>query len=141
MTTQDVAAVPATFADVNAAAAAAAAEDASKEDAKILARVYFRLIDSVKAVKAAERDIRGAWIGQADLIEVRAARFSALEKHDRIMDESWTALNDLPKGTVAPGGATPQTVGLQFFNANLNRTLGKRLTTTDARAMNRRSFG
>lgn len=110
------------------------------EDAKVLARIYGRLADAVKGVKTAERTIRGAWIGTEDLTESRASRFASLEKLDRIMDESWQALHDLPRGTTAQGGATPQTVGLQFFNANLNRNLNKRLTATDARSLNRRSF-
>lgn len=115
--------------------------DPSVEDAKVLGRIYSRLTDAVKGVKLAERTIKGAWIGTEDLTESRAARFASLEKLDRIMDESWQALHDLPRGTNAPGGATPQTVGLQFFNANLNRNLNKRLTAKDARSLNSRSFG
>ena len=116
-------------------------EDASKEHAKTLAVVYRRLFAAVKAVKAAERAIKGAWVGAIDLSEARQTRFASIEKLDRIMDESWTVLTGLPKGTVAPGGATPQTVGLQFFNANLNRSLAKRMSAADARDANRRSFG
>ena len=126
---------------IETAVVEAQTEDATPEHAKLLAVVYRRLAAAVKAVKAAERAIKGAWVGAIDVTEARQIRFASIEKLDRVMDESWAALRDLPRGTVAPGGATPQTVGLQFFNANLNRSLDKRMSTTDARLANRRSFG
>jgi hypothetical protein len=120
---------------------AATTQDATAEHAQILGVIFARLAKSLKARKAAETAIKGAWIGKADLSQLRVDRDAAIETNDRVMDESWGALNDLPNGTVAPGGATPQTVALQFYNSMLNRNLRKRLSATDARNLNRRSFG
>lgn len=114
--------------------------DATIEDAKSLGRLYRQLDGAVKAHKKATREVSEAWVG-GDRAALRAARDEAQYKLDQIMDDAWDALNLLPAGTTAPGGATPQTVGMQFFNRNLNRSLKRRITATDARQANRRSFG
>lgn len=114
--------------------------DATADDARSLGRLYHLLDAAVKAHKKAVRAVAEGWVGQ-DLESLRADRDVAQARLDDIMDSCWESLNGLPNGTVAPGGATPQTVGMQFFNRNLNRSLKARITATDARQANRRSFG
>ena len=113
--------------------------DATADDAKSLGRIYRRLDAAIKAHKKATREVADAWVG-GDRESLRFARDEAQHRLDDLMDESWDLLNDLPAGTVAPGGATPQTVGMQMFNRNLNRSLKQRLSSTEARAANKRSF-
>jgi hypothetical protein len=115
--------------------------DATKENAQTLGLVYRKLQAADKALRSATAAIKAAWIGKGDIHELRELRFAAIERMDRTMDDSWTVLSDLPAGTTAPGGATPQTVALQYFNNALNRNLRKRITASDARILNRRSFG
>jgi hypothetical protein len=115
--------------------------DATKENAQTLGLVYRKLQSADKALRSATAAIKAAWIGKGDIHELRELRFAAIERMDRTMDDSWTVLSDLPAGTTAPGGATPQTVALQYFNNALNRNLRKRITASDARILNRRSFG
>ncbi|MHA2351242.1 MAG: hypothetical protein ACXADL_16620 [Candidatus Thorarchaeota archaeon] len=115
--------------------------DATKENAQTLGLVYRKLQSADKALRSATAAIKAAWIGKGDIHELRELRFAAIERMDRVMDDSWTVLSDLPAGTTAPGGATPQTVALQYFNNALNRNLRKRITASDARILNRRSFG
>ena len=113
--------------------------DATADDAKILGRLYRQLDSAIKAHKKATREVSDAWVG-GDRDSLRFARDEAQHRLDDVMDAAWDALNDLPAGTVAPGGATPQTVGMQMFNRNLNRSLKQRLSSTEARAANKRSF-
>ena len=114
--------------------------DATADDAKVLGRIYRRLDKSTKAHKKASREVADGWVGH-DIAALREARDVAQMNLDTVMDESWTAINELPKGTCAPGGATRQTVSLQFYNSNLNRSLKLRITASDARQANKRSFG
>jgi len=84
--------------------------------------------------------VSDGWV-KGGIADLRSARDEAVAAFDTALDEAWEVLRGLPSGTVAPGGATPQTVALQFFNRNLNRSLNARLTATEARNLNRRSFG
>jgi hypothetical protein len=118
-----------------------AAADATKENARTLGLIFRKLQAADKALKSAAAAIKAAWIGKGDLHELRELRFAAIERMDRTMDDAWTSLSGMPAGTTAPGGATPQTVALQYFNNALNRNLRKRITASDARIVNRRSFG
>lgn len=114
--------------------------DATAADAKTLAAIYRSLDKVTKAHKKAVREVQQGWLKPAALADLRFIRDEAQLKLDSAMDDAWAALAVLPKGTVAPGGATAQTVGLQFFNRNLNRTLGARITASEARVANKRSF-
>ena len=113
--------------------------DASKADAQVLGRIYRRVSKLIKAHRDSVRDLADGWVG-SDLIGLRADRDEAQFALDEALDDSWVKLNALPIGTVAPGGATPQTVGLQLFNRNLNRNLKLRISAKDAREANKRSF-
>lgn len=115
--------------------------NATKADAQTLATIYGRLYHGEKRMKKAVREAGDAWLGTAESRQdARDARDEAVAKYDTIMDESWAALQALPNGTTAGNGATPQTVGLQFFNRNLNRNLKGRITASDARKINAASF-
>ncbi len=114
--------------------------DATKEDAKILARVYRALVDATKVAKSATRAVTDGWVYPDSLEGLRSHRDAAQVILDGIMDKGWTALTSMPRGVVA-GQATPQTVGLQFFNRNLNRNLKLRLTASEAKQINKLSFG
>ncbi len=113
--------------------------DATADDAKTLGRIYRLVLSAVKAHKTAVRKVADAWVG-GNVTDLRSGRDEAQFKLDNAMDDAWVALNNLPLGTVAPGGATPQTVGMQVFNRNLNRSLKARLSGAEARAANKRSF-
>jgi len=121
--------------------AAQAIADASKQDAQTLGRLYLRVSKAVKAHKKAVTNVKEGWVRPDKMDDLRHARDEAQYAMDLTMDEAWAQINSLPAGTVAPGGATPQTVGLQLFNRNLNRNLKARVTATEARDANRRSFG
>ena len=114
--------------------------DATADDAKALGRIYRNLDKTTKAYKKASRAVADGWVG-GDIQDLRHARDESQMLLDQVMDESWEAINALPSGTSAPGGANRQTVSLQFYNRNLNRNLKLRITATDARQANKRSFG
>lgn len=114
--------------------------DATVQDAQTLGRLYAKVSKAIKAHKKAVNAVKEGWLRPDKMEELRYARDEAQFALDSIMDEAWTALVSLPAGTVAPGGATPQTVGLQLFNRNLNRSLKARITAAEARDANRRSF-
>jgi len=114
--------------------------DATRKDAVALSRLYHVLMKSAKATKKAVTAVSEGWLPGRDIALLREERDAAVKKHDQLMDTAWAGLKKLPNGTVAPGGATPQTVGLEFFNRSLNRTLGERLSAKAAKDANRRSF-
>jgi hypothetical protein len=115
--------------------------DATKEDARNLGRIFSRLTRMVKLLKEKERACKDIWLDRIDAEQARKERDTVRHRLDSLMDESWQALKGLPAGTSAPGGATPQTVALEMFNSSLNRNLKARMTVTDAKQANRRSFG
>lgn len=111
------------------------------EHAKTLENIYSRLYRAVAASRKAATALKAAWSKGLDIVaEARDERSKVQSTLDQIMDQSWDALSLLPKGTTAPGGATPQTVALEFFSSNLNRDLKARLTSSQARQINGRSF-
>ncbi len=114
--------------------------DATKEDARTLGRVYRQLVDASKIAKKALRDVSEGWIFPESLDALREHRDITQSSLDAVMDIAWAALTGMPNGVVA-GQATPQTVGLQFFNRNLNRNLKARLTATEAKQINKLAFG
>ena len=114
--------------------------DATKEDARTLGRVYRSLVESTKVAKKALRDVTEGWIYPESLDGLREHRDITQSALDAVMDTAWSALIGMPNGVVA-GSATPQTVGLQFFNRNLNRNLKARLTATEAKSINKLAFG
>ena len=119
-----------------------AVQNPTTEDAESLGRVYRRLMKLSKAHKKADRDTTAGWVDpDAKLSDLRVERDLAQSILDDYMDQAWEIINGIPNGTVASGGATPQTVGLEFFNRSLNRNLGLRLSASAARQINRRSFG
>ena len=115
--------------------------DATSEDGIVLGRIYGRLAKLTKDSKTTARNVADGWIHPDSLKGLREERDSALALLDKYMDQAWATLKSLPKGTVASGGATPQTVALEFFNRNLNRNLDARITAADAKKINRKSFG
>jgi len=123
----------------NANATVTVTRDATADDAVVLGVVFDRLAKREREMKAATRKVTDGWI-KGDLADLRASRDATVAAFDAALDEAWEVLRGLPAGTVAPGGATPQTVALQFFNRNLNRSLNARLTATEARNINKRSF-
>ena len=114
--------------------------DATKKDARILGEVYGALIVSDKAAKKADRAVAEGWLDVKSLPGLRTHRDTIRTKHDVLMDQCWAALNGISNGTNYRG-ATPQTVGLQFFNRNLNRNLVGRITASMAKAQNKAAFG
>ena len=114
--------------------------DATKDDARALRRVYNMLFHAVKESKKADRAVTEGWTNPDALEGLREVRDAAIAKLDTVMDESWAILTGLPKGTTY-GTSTTQTIGLQFFNRNLNRDLKSRITAADAKRINRVSFG
>lgn len=111
------------------------------EHAKTLARIYGSLYRAVAASRKAATALKASWAKGLDVVaEARTVRFEAQQKLDIVMDQSWDALSLLPKGVTASGGATPQTVALEYFSSNLNRDLKARITSAQARQINGRSF-
>lgn len=114
--------------------------DATKKDAQILGDMYRALLTSDKAAKKADRAVAEGWLDAPSLPGLRTHRDAIRAKHDVLMDKCWAALNGISNGTNYRG-ATPQTVGLQFFNRNLNRNLVGRTTASQAKAQNKAAFG
>lgn len=114
--------------------------DATKKDARILGEVYRALLDSDKAAKKASRSVAEGWLDVVSLPSLRTRRDAIVATHDALMDKCWAALNGISNGTNFRG-ATPQTVGLQFFNRNLNRNLVGRITASQAKTQNKAAFG
>lgn len=105
-----------------------------------LGRVYVRLAESQKAVKAADRGVKASWVN-GNPEDAVIAQTDARESFSVVLLESWSILLSLPRGTTARGGATPQSVALHFFSGNANRDLKARMTPADARRINKVSFG
>ncbi len=114
--------------------------DATKKDAQILGQVYIAMLESGKAVKKADRAVSEGWLDINSLPGLRTTRDALVAKHDVLSDNCWRELNRVSNGTNFRG-ATPQTVGLQFFNRNLNRNLVGRITASMARTQNKAAFG
>ncbi len=114
--------------------------DATPEDAKVLGTVYRSLVDGAKEAKKADRAVTEGWLDIESLPGLRSHRDATRSKLDSIMDAAWKLLKAMPNGVVSRG-ATPQTVGLQFFNRNLNRNLLSRITASQAKSQNKAAFG
>ena len=114
--------------------------DATTEDAKSLGQVYRSLVDGTKVAKKADRAVTEGWLIPESLPGLRSHRDATRSKLDGIMDAAWKILKSMPNGVVSRG-ATPQTVGLQFFNRNLNRNLLSRITAGQAKSQNKAAFG
>lgn len=117
---------------------------AKKTDAESLGMIYQSLVRAEKAVKGSIREVKAAWLAnnpQTALVAARTRRTRMQDAFDTALDLGWETLKGLPSGTTAPGGATPQTVALHFFNSGLNRNLKSRLSSTEAKRLNKLSFG
>lgn len=117
--------------------------EATAADAAALGRIYKRLAKAEKDHRTAVADLRKAlavWSADADVTdeELAVEKTSAILTGELISCRRLIA--DLPKGVTAKGGASRQTVVLQFYGA-VNRELGKRLSVGDARKINSASFG
>ena len=124
-----------TNAIATATATAAVTRDATAQDARDLLVGYKMLVGAKRAFTKAVKAVDEGWIdGDTDVL--RAERDTAQCQFDAALNSVWIGLATLPRGTVAPGGMTPQTVGLEFFNRNLNRDGGRRLTAAQARKIN-----
>lgn len=116
---------------------------ATKDDAAKLANCYLRLKKSAKNMRDASKAMSDLWLSDdpsaahADCVKAYTTVI-AFEEHERL--EVWKVLKSLPPNTVAPGGATPQTVALEYFNRGLNRNLSARLTAAEAKRINKVSF-
>ncbi len=118
--------------------------DAKKSDAQTLADAYGLLVRAEKNLKGITREVKAAWIANdsASALVVARTRRTRMQEHmDEALDSAWASIIALPSGTTAPGGATPQTVALHFFNSGLNRNLKARLSSTEAKRLNKLSFG
>ncbi len=115
--------------------------DASADDAKCLARIFHLVSDAIKKHKKAVNAVKEGWLDMERMPALRLKRDDAQYDMDETMDSCWEGLCQLPSGTAAIGGATRQTVALQLFNRSVNRNLQARITGTEARDLNRRSFG
>lgn len=122
-------------------ATATVTKNATKDDAQSLSRIYARLSRLTKDLKRAQRAVSEGWVNPDRMYSLRSDRDEAQFALDQAMDECWQILKSLPSNTVASGGATPQTIGLEFFNRNLNRNLRARMTAAEAKRTNRISFG
>lgn len=109
--------------------------DATHDDAVNLLNSYRALAKARSEVKKATNAIDDGWI-DGDVLGLRVKRSTAIFAYDAALDLAWDALKAIPKGTVAPGGMTVQTVGLEFFNKALNRDGKRRLTASAARKIN-----
>ena len=118
--------------------------DAAKTDAQTLGTAYGSLVRADKALRSANQDIKKAWLAgdvEVAMTVARTRRSRMVAAFDSALDAAWAVLIGLPSGTTAPGGATPQTVALHFFNSGLNRNLKARLSSTEAKRLNKLSFG
>ncbi len=112
--------------------------DATRVDAVDLLNTYRALCDAKRALTKATKAVDEGWI-DGDVEGLRLDRNETQCNLDDALNAAWAHISTLPKGTVAPGGMTPQTVGLEFFNRNLNRDGGRRLTASQARKINQLS--
>lgn len=115
--------------------------DATKDDAAILREAYHNLTAARKRLSKATKAIDDVWLLPASQVEdgfvaARKAVVDAQASYFETLADEWGVIRSLPKGTVAPGGMTPQTIGLEFFNKNLNRDGKARLTRAAAAKIN-----
>jgi hypothetical protein len=116
---------------------------ATVTDAEMLASVYRRLADARKnhkaAVSALEKGL-AVWVEGFDSETLTEAVIETAKAQAEVLIDARDIIESLPLGTVAKGGANRQTVVLQFYGP-VNRTLGKRLTPSEAAKINVASFG
>jgi hypothetical protein len=115
--------------------------DATVDDAQTLAEIWGRLSAAVANLRDTEKAIQNTWgSGLIDRPQLRDDRDKARALLDTLLDGAWEQLVLMPSGTTASGGATPQTVAMEFYSGALNRNLVKRITASQAKALNKRSF-
>lgn len=127
-----------TEAEVQLDAEAEAKGNATAENAAWLLRSYRLLTLRHKACVKAAKAVDEGWL-DGGIEDLREERDVARSQYDKALDAVWNVLGSMPRGTVAPGGMTPQTIGLEFFNRNLNRDGGRRLSANQARKINQAS--
>lgn len=111
---------------------------ATKADAVKLAGFYSDLAKTDKALKSLIRTAKES-IGQGDTPDLDTITAS-FKDHLESLVKARSGIAGLPGNTRAEGGATRQSVVMQFLGA-VNRDLGPRLTPSTARTLNRASFG
>jgi hypothetical protein len=113
------------------------AKKATRTDAETLAQAYVSLSEADKAVKTTIRKAKET-IAQGGDVD-HASILAAVEASLKVWEAGRKTVAGLPDNTRAPGGATRQSVIMETLGA-VNRTLGARLTTSEAKALNRASF-
>lgn len=114
------------------------------KDGAVLGRVWRENSEAHKAAKSAEREYLAAMAvsgGSPEVIDsLRVAAERAYASKAGLFQRNRVVIEGLPLGTTARGGATRQTVVLEFYGL-VNRTLGARLSAADARRVNKAAFG
>lgn len=114
------------------------------KDGAVLGRVWRENSEAHKAARSAEREYLNSMAASGTSPEVidslRAASERAYAYKAGLFQTNRVVIEGLPLGTTAKGGATRQTVVLEFYGL-VNRTLGARLSATDARRINKAAFG
>lgn len=115
---------------------------ATADDAATLGSTYRSLYQGQKAMRQSVKDLaemlatnpEASVDGLIGDVELATTEYANLLKSARL------TIQGLPNGTTARGGATRQTVVLQFYG-NVNRDLKSRLTSAQASKVNKLSFG
>lgn len=113
---------------------------ASVEDAATLGNVWRKLYAQTKITKQAHSEFAKALATNAYANVDTADLERQSRKLGELLIESRMIIDELPNGTTAKGGATRQTVILQFFGP-VNRDLKTRISASEAAKVNKLSFG
>lgn len=116
---------------------------ATANDAVILAVIYRRLAKANKDNRDAINEYRKALATGTEGLDIDGMEQTVLDTGASltlVLKCERAAIAGLPKNVTAKGGATRQTVVMEFYG-QVNRELGKRLGASDARKINAASFG
>lgn len=100
--------------------------------AEVLGRVYAVMAEAVKVERTARRTLMQ---GNA----TPAAYANAARAYADVVVEVRDVLRAIPRKTTARGGATPQTVWVEFFEG-VDADLERNMTKADAKAKNKKAF-
>ena len=112
--------------------------DATAADARDLLAGHKLLVTKKKALTDAIKLVSEAWL-DGNMSVARSSRDVAQAAFDQALDQVWEGLATIPANTNAPGGMNVQTVSLEWYNSNINRDGGRRLTAGAARKINQLS--
>lgn len=116
---------------------------ATKEDALTLGSIWASLTAATRNAKTALRNlqlIQAASGYSLKAVDEYVREFDATQSNLKtVLIDSRNMIESLPAGVTAPGGATRQSVVMEFYGS-VTKSLGAHMTVADARRINKASF-